>query len=68
MAKERYQKLLGYIERLKEPKKTIFKKRFLEGKTPMEIAVEMHMIIKKVYYNIDEAKKFIRRCLENEEE
>lgn len=31
MAKERYQKLLGYIERLKEPKKTIFKKRFLEG-------------------------------------
>lgn len=36
--------------------------------TPMEIAVEMHMIIKKVYYNIDEAKKFIRRCLENEEE
>lgn len=68
MATERYQKLLAYIECLKEPKKTIFKKRFLEGKSPMEIMVEICMPIKKVYYCIDEAKKFIRRCLENEEE
>lgn len=68
MSKERYKKILGYIERLKEPKKIIFKKRFLEGKRPMEIAVQMHMSIRKVYYCIDEAKKIIRRCIENEEE
>lgn len=65
---ESYKYLLAQIERLKQPKKTIFKMKFIDEQSPTEISHILNLPLRQVYYYLYEAKKFLKECLKNDEE
>ncbi len=67
IGQENYKHLLAQIDRLKQPKKTIFKMKFIDGQSPEEISRQLNLPLRKVYYYLYEAKKFIKECLKNDE-
>ena len=64
---EHYSYLLKEVNKLKQPKKDIFKMRFLDDKTPEEIAQKLNLPVKKIYSYLYEAKKILKECLRDEE-
>lgn len=62
--RENYTELLKQMKGLKFPKSEIFYKRYVKGKTPKEIAWEMNMPVKKVYYHLRCGKKLLQKQLD----
>lgn len=63
--RENYSELLKEMDSLKPPKSEIFYKRYVKGKTPKEIAGELDMPIKKIYYHLRCGKELLRRQLDS---
>lgn len=63
--RENYSELLKEMDGLKPPKAEIFYKRYIKGRTPKEIAGELNMPVKKIYYHLNCGKKLLRRQLED---